>query len=324
MVGHRTGLSVLALVCSFVAVAACGASPGSPGPAAPRATVGGVGGIALPAPGAAGQSVPPDVVMTLDKTVWWAPDLNDHHLFKIHFTRATYATAVSIPTVTFDFDAENTQAKPGSLSFGSESVLSAGGKAFSQPGSNQLKVDADGHATGRLVFQVPLGLALDTAVLTLGDPSSSQSVVPLAASTPVTTFVPKTGFLTGRLTGPDFDFDVKASRLTADTTGGHKGNGLLVVDLIATYKGPDSGGGGLVAPTDFSLTTPAGDAVAGSSIPGEPTDPLIFNPTVGQSSPVEHVGFLIPATASGDYTLTYTAEQGAAQGQQAAVKFTVG
>ncbi len=229
----------------------------------------------------------------------------------------------AVPTLTVSFDALNLQSDSRSLSFGSESTVTSHGKTATPAGGNPITMAANATATGALVFQVDPSFSLDDAVLQLGGADTNVSVVPFAASAPVTTFEPKTGFATGKFAGPDHDFGLLASRLYADTTPGQKGKFVLVIEMRATFKGPDAGGGGLVGAGDFSLKSPDGSTNPGTGIVGESTAPLNANLKVGETSPTQHVGFEIGQPVAGSYTLTYTASQGQLQGQNAQMTFAV-
>ncbi len=228
-----------------------------------------------------------------------------------------------VPTLTVGFDAANLQAATRSLSFGSETTVTSRGNTATPAGGNPVDIAANATTTGNLVFQVDPSFSVDAAVLQLGGADTNASTVPFAPSSPVTTFEPKVGFVTGKLVAPDFDFAFMASRFYADTTPGQKGRYVVVIDMRATFKGPDAGGGGLVGIGDFSLKSPDGATTPGTQIVGEAADPLNANLQVGQTSPTQHVGFEVGQPVTGTYTLTYTAAQGQFQGQTANTTFTV-
>jgi hypothetical protein len=288
------------------------------------------------APGGSTTTLAPKTV-TLNKTVWWGVQQDLHLVFKIHFATALFGSGSAIPgstvpglsvpavpTLTVNFDAENLQSDSRSLSFGSETTITSHGKTATPSGGNPITMAANATASGALTFQVDPSFSLDDAVLQLGGSDTNTSTVPFAASAPVTTFEPKTGFATGKLAGPDHDFSILASRLYADTTPGQKGKFVLVIEMRATFKGPDAGGGGLVGAGDFSLKSPDGSTTPGAGIVGESTAPLNANLKVGETSPTQHVGFEIGQPIGGSYSLTYTAAQGSLQDQTAQMSFTVG
>jgi hypothetical protein len=307
---------------------ACGAS--TPGPAQPGQSSGAAAGAA-PASSvtgsqasggqaSGGQAAPtPSTAQSvvLDKTVWWEADINRHWLFKIHVTKAEVGlvsspalagiqglqTPAGIPSATITFDAQNLQAASRTLSFGSETTLTANGKTSPSPEPNQLDLAASATGSGTLVFQVDPGFRLADATLTLGGSDTNQEIIPLAAATAVTTVAPKVGFLSGKLTGSDWSFAVSNSILYADTTSGQQGKLVMVLTVMATRTSADLHNP--IGPNDFSLVTPDGSTTPGVQVVGEPLDPLNSVGTVGATSPAMTVGFIVAAPGTGSYTLGY-------------------
>lgn len=280
---------------------------------------GGTATIAGGEPATVVGALPPPV--PLDKTVWWSPDLDQHGLVKIHFTQAQLDPTAPIPTITLTYTAQNIQHSTRFFSFGSESVMTVAGKPSSQPQGTQLQLTADTATAGTVAFQVDATATIDDAVLTLGDPDSNQSVIPLRPTSPVTTTEPRTGFATGTIHGLDHDITVTSSILYADTTLGRKHKSVLALTVNATYTGP---GGGLIGTDNFSLRMPDGTNTPGVQIVGEPLEPLNDALNTGQTSASQLLGFEVDQPSNGPYTLTYTSTAATDQDQPATVDFTIG
>ena len=316
----RHALAALGLPLVLLA-ASCSASSTSTGPT----TTGARARTTSTPPGTTAQvatsltrALPPAV--PLDKTVWWSPDRNQHGLVKIHFTQAQLDPTATIPTITLSYIAQNIQHATRYFSFGSESVLTIAGKPSTQPDGKQLQLTADTTTAGTVAFQVDADATIDAAVLTLGDPDTNQSIVPLSAAAAVTTTEPRTGVVTGTMHGLDHDITVTSSILYADTTLGRKGKSVLALTVKASYTGP---GGGLIGTDNFSLHLPNGTDTPGVQIVGEPLEPLNDALNHGETSPLQLLGFEIDQQTAGRYTLTYTSTAATDQDKPTTTTFTV-
>lgn len=318
---------LLAASCSSKTASTSAPAPG-PGAAASTVAEASVKPVATVKPGT--TSAPPGVGTTvavvlappvlLDKTVWWSPDLNQHGLIKIHFTQAQLDVVSTIPTITLSFTAQNVQHANRFLSFGNESVLTVHGKSVVQPQSNNLAVTSETASDGKLVFQVDPTATIDDAVLTLGDPDSNQSIVPLQPAKAVTTTEPKIGFATGTIHGLDHNIAIGSSIEYADTTLGQKSKSVIALTVKVTYTGT---GGGLIGTNNFTLTMPDGATTPGVQLIGEPLDPLIQDLNPGQISPSQLVGFEVDQPVTGNYTIAYTSAAATDQDKPATSTFTI-
>lgn len=176
-------------------------------------------------------------------------------------------------------------------------------------------VPGQAQNVGKLVFDVDSAFSLDTAVLTVGDASMVQSVIPLGGTGALVDNAPQqlnvdssasAGPLTVKITGGELRADLP---LTFQQVDNGKRELLLNFDASNASSRPAPYGTLVTGFSNFSLKEPSGNSIVAYSN----GDPYGAAPTVtvdpGQTKHA-YVVFTVDAPTAGDYVLTVSYENG--------------
>jgi hypothetical protein len=183
--------------------------------------------------------------------------------------------------------------------FATMSVVS-NSQSYTTRGDDEKLPAIPGKSTtsGVIAFTVDDKFNLDDAVLTVGDASTNQAVVPLGSKGTLVSLQPRSLPLAGAITqAGEYSLNVTGGSLSFDNPDGHRtedaGMALLVIKFSITGTGDH---GCCIGTTEWSLKIPDGTAV--------PADTQVLDggiPPKGTTKSGASVEFLVKLPAEGAY-----------------------
>ncbi|MFE3022819.1 hypothetical protein [Nocardia tengchongensis] len=293
------GAAVL-IATSAVLMTACNDKTGTPVPTTSVSV----------APQGAGQPVKPGgtnsqaVVRTIGKTGWYEG-------FEITVDKATVTPdEFGGAKVRVDITYKNTTTANKTLSV--VPTVQIGGAIDGGAGWNSPEVPGKGSAAGDVTTSVKkfdnAEHLLDTVTILYGSAAENQTKFPLKADAKVESIAPRTLAITGKLTQDQTTVEITGATLTPSYTKNEAGK----MELALKFKlvgGSGIGDGGLnVFSEYFTIKAPGGQTVVDDQLRGFIDELLSRNQTIDK--PDLQAVFVVPAPATGNYTLSYDATKG--------------
>ncbi|MFE2959415.1 hypothetical protein [Nocardia tengchongensis] len=293
------GAAVL-IATSAVLMTACNDKTGTPVPTTSASV----------APQGAGQPVKPGgtnsqaVVRTIGKTGWYEG-------FEITVDKATVTPdEFGGAKVRVDITYKNTTTANKTLSV--VPTVQIGGAIDGGAGWNSPEVPGKGSAAGDVTTSVKkfdnAEHLLDTVTILYGTAAENQTKFPLKADAKVESIAPRTLNVTGKLTQDQTTVEITGATLTPSYTKNEAGK----MELALKFKlvgGSGIGDGGLnVFSEYFTIKAPGGQTVVDDQLRGFIDELLGRNQTIDK--PDLQAVFVVPAPATGNYTLSYDATKG--------------
>jgi hypothetical protein len=187
-------------------------------------------------------------------------------------------------------------------------LLTSGGHAYNEPSTDHEKrpeVPAQRSQTGMIAIEVDDRFALADAVLTVGEPTERQAVVPLGRAEGLVSLEPRTLAVGGRVTGEGgrkstFFMTVKGGEVRADDPLLHvqapTGKEFLMLSFTATNN--SAAGMAYVFDRNLTLRLPDGTRVGHAGCSRAQVHAQEYSTVSGGM-----VCFEIPTPATGEYTL---------------------
>ncbi|MFE3102325.1 hypothetical protein [Nocardia tengchongensis] len=191
-------------------------------------------------------------------------------------------------------------------------AVQIGGAIDGGAGWNSPEVPGKGSATGDITasvksYDTPEHL-LDTITILYGSAAENQTKFPLKADAKVESIAPRALNVTGKLTQDQTTVEITGATLTPSYTKNEAGK----MELALKFKlvgGSGIGDGGLnVFSEYFTIKAPGGQTVVDDQLRGFIDELLGRNQTIDKSD-LQAV-FVVPAPATGNYTLSYDATKG--------------
>ncbi|WP_458686749.1 hypothetical protein [Nocardia tengchongensis] len=293
------GAAVL-IATSAVLVTACNDKTGTPVPTTSASV----------APQGAGQPVKPGgtnsraVVRTIGKTGWYEG-------FEITVDKATVTPdEFGGAKVRVDITYKNTTTANKTLSV--VPAVQIGGAIDGGAGWNSPEVPGKGSAAGDVTASVTkfdnAEHLLDTVTILYGTAAENQTKFPLQADAKVESIAPRTLAITGKLTQDQTTVEITGATLTPSYTKNEAGKMELALH-VKLVGGAGIGDGGLnVFSEYFTVKAPGGQTVVDDQLRGFIDELLGRNQTIDK--PDLQAVFVVPAPATGNYTLSYDATKG--------------
>ncbi len=173
-------------------------------------------------------------------------------------------------------------------------------------------IPGQGKGKGSVVFTVApptdaaldLGDAMDAVTLVYGDASDNQTKIPLADDGKVDSVEPQKITTTGTMKQGDITIEVLGGSLAPSYESGEKGKALLNLRITLTCAPGCAASGYNTGFEQFSVTGPGGTSVTADDRSEYCCDALY--PETVSDSERNVLTFVVPAPATGRYTLTYS------------------
>ncbi|MGW4354645.1 hypothetical protein ACWELJ_21450 [Nocardia sp. NPDC004582] len=191
-------------------------------------------------------------------------------------------------------------------------TVEVGGAIDAAAGWNSPEVPGKGSATGDVTISVKkLDSAehlLDTITVVYGTTAENQTKFPLKADAKAESVAPRPLNITGKLVQDQTTVEITGGTLTPSYTKNERGKLELALHVKLTGGSGIPEGGLNVFSEYFSLKTAAGQTVQDDSLRGFIDELLAHNQTIDK--PNLFAVFVVPAPATGQYTLSYDATKG--------------